>query len=263
MAAFEDGLTYHAWGSRFLALTSPETRGTDVKVFQTLYNAFLAHSAPPRGPVGAMLTPDGIFGPVTATAVRAWQAHFHLAVDGGIGPATGATLGQIEGAYGGPRFGSRALGPGSGGGDVWVLQNRLNCLQYGQVMGAADGVFGAGAGSAVMSFQQSVNTLGLDPGVPRDGQVHAETFDALWAYTYVGGRGLYEGRSGIDALWLQRFLRARGLYMGALDGIFGPALRAAVVAFQKSAGISADGVVGPSTMKRIGQDFPHPAATWP
>lgn len=263
MAAFEDSLPYHAWGSRFLSLTSPETRGTDVKVFQTLFNAFLAHSAPPRGPVGATLTVDGIFGPVTATAVRAWQAYFTLTVDGGIGPGTGATLGQLDGAYGGPRFGSRALAPGAAGGDVWVLQNRLNCLQYGQAMGAPDGVFGAATGSAVIRFQQSVNTLGLDPGLPQDGQVHPETFDALWAYTFLGGRGLYEGRHGIDTLWLQRFLRARGLYTASLDGLFGPALRAAVVAFQTSAGIAADGVVGPTTIKRIGQAFPHPAATWP
>jgi peptidoglycan hydrolase-like protein with peptidoglycan-binding domain/ubiquinone/menaquinone biosynthesis C-methylase UbiE len=262
VAAFEDALPYHAWGSRYLELASPEMRGTDVKVFQTLFNDFLQHSAPPQGPLGTPIAVDGIFGPQTAGAVRNWQSYFGLTVDGVIGPETGDTLGQFDGAYGGPRFGSRALVPGVAGGDVWVLQNRLNCYEYGQRMGPADGSFGAGTADAVLHFQQTMDQ-GLDPGVPQDGLVRFETFDALWAYTYVGGRGLFEGRNGIDVLWVQRFLASLGLYSGARDGYFGPVTRRGVVSFQQAAGIAADGVVGPVTMKQIGRAFPVPAATWP
>lgn len=34
---FEGRLPYHAWGSRYLKLESPNQVGTDVKVFQTLF----------------------------------------------------------------------------------------------------------------------------------------------------------------------------------------------------------------------------------
>lgn len=127
MAAFEDSLPYHALGSRYLSLQSPYLSGTDVKVFQTLFNALVQHSAPPKGPIGTTIATDGVFGPNTHRAVRQWQSYFALTVDGVVGPQTGDTLGQFNDAYWGPRFGSRGLVRGNSGGDVWVLQNRLNC----------------------------------------------------------------------------------------------------------------------------------------
>lgn len=48
-----------------------------------------------------------------------------------------------------------------------------------------------------------MNTLGIDPGVPEDSEVYFETFDALRANTYVGGRGLFQGRNGIDTVCLR------------------------------------------------------------
>ncbi len=45
---------------------------------------------------------------------------------------------------------------------------------------------------------------------------------------------------------LQHLLRARGRTV-AVDGIFGPLTRAAVVAFQQSKGLLVDGIVGPQT----------------
>lgn len=265
MATFEDNLPYHAFGSRYLSLTSPPLRGTDVKVFQTLFNRFLQFSAPPGGPVGTPLAVDGVFGPKTSRAVHQWQQYFGLTDDGVIGPATGATLGQFNEAYGGPRFGSRAINASSvSGGDVVVLQNRLNCYRYWTYTGGpASGRDDAATMSAVRHFQQDLNTLGIDPGVPVDGLVHFETFDALWAYTYVGGRSLFEGRHGIDTLWVQRFLKSQGFYPGALDGYFGPLTRQAVVKFQGAVGIPADGAVNPATMYHIGQVFNQPASRWP
>lgn len=264
MAQFEDALPYHAWGSRYLQLESPDQRGTDVKVFQTLFDAFLAHSAPPEGPLGTPIATDGIFGPETHQAVRQWQEYFGLGVDGVVGPQTGDTLGQFDGAYGGPRFGSRELDSNaSNGGDIVVLQNRLDCYHYATDFGPADGSYGAGTESAVLHFQSDMNNLGIDPGVPEDGIVRCETFDALWAYTFVGGRGLGAGRNGIDTLWLQRFLKAQGLYAAALDGYFGLGTKAAVEAFQSTVGIVVDGVVGPVTIKHIGLVYNQPASTWP
>src|SRR5690349_1511045 len=43
----------------------------------------------------------------------------------------------------------------------------------------------------------------------------------------------------------------------AVDGIFGPLTRAAVVAFQKQAGLSPDGIVGPLTRAALGMPAPN------
>lgn len=264
MAQFEGNLPYHAWGSRYLTLEHPNQAGPDVKVFQTLFNLFLRHSAPPEGPMGTAIADDGIFGPITSRAVKQWQSYFGLSSDGTIGSITGATLGQYDPAYGGPRFGSRAISQtGESGGDVYVLQNRLDCYRYGRYFGSADGVYSTGLAEGVQQFQQDMNHLGIDRGVPENGAVEYETFDALWAYTYVGGRGLWSGRNGIDSLWVQRFLKNQGDYSGPLDGYFGQGTEAGVKAFQRSQGIMSDGVVGPVTMKRIGSVFNRPASNWP
>lgn len=146
---------------------------------------------------------------------------------------------------------------------MWVLQNRLDCYRYGKYFGSADGVFGTGLADAVLKFQQDMNTLGSDPGVPENGSVEYETFDALWAYTYVGGWGLYRGRNGIDTLWIQRFLRDHSDYSGFLDGYFGPITESGVKKFQTTAHIAVHGVVGPVTMKSIASVFNKPASNWP
>jgi hypothetical protein len=52
---------------------------------------------------------------------------------------------------------------------------------------------------------------------------------------------------GPDVLAVQRRLGALGFDPGPLDGAYGPATERAVRAFQASAGLEADGVVGPRT----------------
>ena len=46
---------------------------------------------------------------------------------------------------------------------------------------------------------------------------------------------------------VQAALKAAGVYNGRVDGKIGPATKAAIVAFQKSQGLTADGVVGRKT----------------
>jgi peptidoglycan L-alanyl-D-glutamate endopeptidase CwlK len=58
---------------------------------------------------------------------------------------------------------------------------------------------------------------------------------------------LRRGASGREVIALQKQLRARGFNPGVIDGDFGPGTEAAVLAFQKSEGLLADGVVGPRT----------------
>jgi soluble lytic murein transglycosylase-like protein len=48
-------------------------------------------------------------------------------------------------------------------------------------------------------------------------------------------------------------LSARGFYKGPIDAIAGPAMRRAVVRFQRSRGLRVDGVAGPQTRQALGR----------
>src|SRR5712691_10080415 len=63
---------------------------------------------------------------------------------------------------------------------------------------------------------------------------------------------LQEGSAGPEVTALRAKLQELGFSPGRLDGHFGPATRAAVLAFQKSAGLLADGVAGPRTQGALG-----------
>jgi Putative peptidoglycan binding domain/L,D-transpeptidase catalytic domain len=61
------------------------------------------------------------------------------------------------------------------------------------------------------------------------------------------------GDSGPSVLALQRRLSALGYWLGTPDGHFGDGTQQAVIALQKAAGISRDGVVGPVTIAALGR----------
>ncbi len=63
---------------------------------------------------------------------------------------------------------------------------------------------------------------------------------------------LQEGSAGPEVVKLQERLKERGFNPGLIDGDFGPATRAAVIAFQKSEGLLADGIAGPRTQGALG-----------
>jgi len=242
--AFEDGLTYYYFGSRVLRLTSPQMRGTDVKVLQTLLNYL------PNFITGPSIAEDGIYGPKTESAVIKFQQYFGISADGIVGPQTYYYLGQPVGRYArGTVFGSRTLRRGSQGMDVSILQNRLNAKakKYAVALGGpADGIFGPRTESAVKLFQ-------ADTSIAVDGVVGPKTFNQLFINTFMGGRTLRRSMSGLDVFALQVKLIDLGyLPMGADDGKFGPQTEAAVKKFQADAGITADGVVGRVTYYQLG-----------
>ena len=76
-------------------------------------------------------------------------------------------------------------------------------------------------------------------------RLQPETKAPIQALSQLGSRG-QEVRA------VQQKLKQLGFYGGSVDGIFGAQTRRAVVAFQKSVGITADGVAGPKTLLYLG-----------
>ncbi|MGZ8521726.1 MAG: peptidoglycan-binding protein [Candidatus Binatia bacterium] len=70
-----------------------------------------------------------------------------------------------------------------------------------------------------------------------------------------GARGaaplLKEGSTGPAVVKLQTRLKTVGFNPGRADGDFGPATAAALIGFQKSAGLLADGIAGPRTLAAL------------
>lgn len=126
------------------------------------------------------------------------------------------------------------LKSGSTGYRVTALQHLLR--SHGAKI-ATDGAFGPATKKAVVAYQRSVR---LSP----DGVVGTKTWSTLTSST------VRTGSRGEAVRAAQSALRAKG-YRISVDGVFGSGTRAATVAFQKKASLSADGIVGPRTWKAL------------
>lgn len=61
-----------------------------------------------------------------------------------------------------------------------------------------------------------------------------------------------QGSRGSEVRQIQNKLKQLGYYKGNIDGIFGSDTRKAVISFQKSCGLKADGIAGPKTLLYLG-----------
>lgn len=269
MALFDDTFApYVPFGSRTL---SSGSSGTDVAVIQAVYNLMLKAMNPPNGPMGQSISVTGKFDSSTMSAVKNIQSYFGMSADGIVGTATYFLFGQGVGSnttYGGPVYGSRQLSQGNTGGDVTILQNRLNCFRYASIIGCpATGTFNSQTASAVRAFKADAEQNG-DTGFPDNAIAGFGFYDATWIYTLAGGRAIFTGRNGFDVVFVQTILKDLGYYAFRITGYYDDATRDAVMDFQKAQGISMDGVVGPVTFYRIGlknsESAPRPLdIAWP
>jgi N-acetylmuramoyl-L-alanine amidase len=114
---------------------------------------------------------DGVFGPITERAVRAFQQEAGLLADGEVGPITWREI--VEAGY---EPGERYLylhQPPYRGADVLHLQRMLNDLGFDP--GAVNGAFDERTTRALKEFQRNA---GLEP----DGVVDAGLFKVLHVY---------------------------------------------------------------------------------
>ncbi len=121
------------------------------------------------------------------------------------------------------------LRQGSTGTAVTTLQYALRAKGHSI---AVDGAFGSGTLNAVKAFQRSA-------GLTIDGVVGPLTWNKVLPQ-------LSQGSSGDAVRALQVELRAHG-HSVTVDGVFGSATRSAVVAYQTSNRLGADGIVGIQT----------------
>lgn len=141
---------------------------------------------------------------------------------------------------------------GSRSSDVKTLQEMLNAKGFHA--GSVDGIFGRNTRAAVIAFQNA-------NGLAADGIVGKLTWAKLYdttaalpsASTATGTQPMvYRGSRGDAVRRLQELLHKKGFDCGAVDGIFGSKTYAAVMAFQKANGLSADGIAGPLTWGKLG-----------
>lgn len=138
--------------------------------------------------------------------------------------------------------------PGDTGPGVEDIQRRLRILGYDIGRTGIDGVFLGQTTDAVRSFQSS-------EGLAEDGWVGDQTWAALVDATFtLGDRMLYlrlPHFHGHDVRALQNALNVLGFACGETDGIFGSFSERAVREFQRNAGLPADGIVGPETVRSL------------
>ena len=80
----------------------------------------------------------------------------------------------------------------------------------------------------------------------------SETMPAVnWEENSVSVLSKY-GSRGDEVTQIQTKLKDLGYYTGNIDGIYGSGTQNAVIAFQKSRGLSADGIAGPKTLSALG-----------
>jgi LysM repeat protein/peptidoglycan hydrolase-like protein with peptidoglycan-binding domain len=111
-------------------------------------------------------TVDGLNGPLTRSALLAFQRNHRIRPTGKVGMATRCQLGRL----GTPLLGQRVLSRGRVGWDVTSLEFRLR--RYGLAAKRVDGRFDAATAAALRRFQRM-------QGLRADGIAGARTFRAL------------------------------------------------------------------------------------
>lgn len=153
---------------------------------------------------------------------------------------------------------------------VQVMLNRIG-RNYPSIprISDADGIFGPETENSVRGFQRIFDLqvdgivgkaswyrlVRLYVGVNALAELDSEG-QTFYAVDWQSPSSLQTGASGQKVRQLQFMLRVLSEYVDSIpplaeDGIFGPATQAAVLAFQRFAGLRQDGIVGPATWNAL------------
>ena len=235
-------------------------------------------------------TISGHFGSKTEAAVMSFQKANGLSADGIAGSKT---LAKIATALGSSSSGSSSnssssnsssssasssslLKQGTKSEAVRTLQQNLKTLGY--YTGSVTGNFGPLTKEAVYSFQKA-------NGLSADGIAGEKTLAAVSSKLKGGSSSgnsnssssssssgsnnsssstssllntsitLQQGTKNDEVLKLQNMLTSLGFYTGNKTGNFGEKTADAVIAYQKSKGLTADGIAGKKTLAAINADY--------
>ena len=168
-----------------------------------------------------------------------------------------------------PSYPGTPLRLGSRGPQVTQAQVMLNRISqnYPAIsrIYPVDGIFGEQTERSVISFQRIFNLtpdgiigkatwyqlVRLYVGVNDLAELESQG-QTFYRVNWQGSGTLQEGNTGQSVRQLQYMLRVVSDYIDtvpsvAIDGIFGPATQAAVIAYQRHAGLTPDGIVGTNT----------------
>ncbi len=261
----------------------PGARGDHVVAMQRALDS-LGYPLVPDGRYGPMsveavrlfqqsqkLTADGLAGDRTLTALYALAPAFAPQGAQPAGPTQGSAVPEQQP----PQQQPQRYELGSFGVGVSDMQIRLNSLSYD--CGRIDGVFDTQTRLAVIAFQRN-NRL------TADGIAGAMTLARLNAPDAVANTGstvatpatdapaatqapiqtpapiqssapislrLEMGSTGAEVVRLQNRLKQLGFLQGSADGKFGRLTRLAVIAYQRSQSLGADGIAGAKTLARL------------
>ena len=222
---------------------------------------------------------DGDFGPATEEAVKAFQKANGLTADGKVGQKTLAKMNaktaisaKEANATATPKVTAKPtakvtntprptatpnlekdyyLTIGSKGKKVETLQRRL--VELGWMSGRVTGTYDEETAAAVSAFQKKTS------GLWEDGIAGPDTLRALYSSNAARGKAtpltstetLELGSEGSEVKKLQQKLKDLGYLSGSVDGKFGVATEAAVIAFQKNNNLTADGKAGVATLNKL------------
>ena len=172
-----------------------------------------------------------------------------------------------------PSYPGTPLRLGSRGPQVTQAQVMLNRISqnYPAIsrIYPVDGIFGEQTERSVISFQRIFNLtpdgiigkatwyqmVRLYVGVNDLAELESQG-QTFYRVNWQGSETLQEGNTGQSVRQLQYMLRVVSDYIStvpavAIDGIFGPATQAAVIAYQRYAGLTPDGIVGTNTWQSL------------
>jgi peptidoglycan hydrolase-like protein with peptidoglycan-binding domain len=177
--------------------------------------------------------PSGVYDELTAAGIKQFQTQSGLTASGEIDQQTYDAL-FAEGAQ--EYTLSLGMQDTEDNTDVAELQQRLHELGY---LNDVTGIFDQNTEDAVKKFQK-MNKL------PEDGKVDNDIREALYSEDVVANAYSY-GEESPEILTYQQRLKELGYLTTEPDGKFGSDTKAAVRLFQESAGLIADGYIGPAT----------------